>query len=59
MKDIINKEMKIKEVEEILKEHDIHLVNWWWIVLGMMLKECDYIKVVGYGVNAELVQVWE
>ena len=52
----ITKDMKMKEIEKVLDSHGIFMVSWWYIVLWGMLYDCDYLEIVGFGNNAELVK---
>lgn len=48
--------MKMKEIEDVLRYHDVYMVSWWYIVLWGLLYDCDYLEVVGFGRNAEFVK---
>lgn len=56
MNNIITKDMKIKEIEEVLHSHGVYMVSWWYIVLWGLLNDCDYLEIVGFGSNAGFVK---
>lgn len=56
MNNIITKDMKIKEIEEVLYSHGVYMASWWYIVLWGLLNDCDCLEVVGFGSNAEFVK---
>ena len=56
MKNVITKDMKIKEIEEVLHNHGVYMVSWWYIVLWGLLNDCDFLEIVGFGNNAEFVK---
>lgn len=51
----ITKSMKIDEVKAVLHANGIDTPYGWDIVLGMLLEDCDYIKIEGYGRHAQFV----
>lgn len=57
--DIIRQDTPIGEAREILADHNIATPMFWEIALGMLLSECDYLEVHGYGRNAYFVKVEE
>lgn len=57
--DIITKNTSIKESIEILNNHGISTKLYGWeIIIGMLLYDCDYIEVHGYGHNAYFIKKW-
>lgn len=55
--DIIRKDTPIREAEEILRARGIGTPKFGEIALGMLLSECDYLEVHGFGRNAYFVKV--
>lgn len=53
--DTITKSMKIDEVKAVLHANGIATPYGWDIVLGMLLDDCEYIKIEGYGSHAQFV----
>lgn len=56
---IINKQMKVLEIEEILDFHNIAHPSGYEIILGMLLSDCDYLEVYGFGSDAYFEKVKE
>ena len=56
MGNVITKDMKIKDIEEVLLNHGVRMISWWYIVLWGLLNDCDYLEIVGFGDNAEFVK---
>ncbi len=52
MADVIKKDTSIAEAQNILSLHGCSLAPGWELVIGMMLQECDYIEVHGFGSKA-------
>lgn len=57
--DIINKQMKVLEIEEILDFHNIAHPSGYEIILGMLLSDCDYLEVHGFDSDAYFEKVKE
>ena len=55
----ITKDMKVKEVKQILDDKMISHSQYSPLVIGMMLQNFDYIEVDGYGHTAKLKLVTE
>lgn len=58
-RDIITKDMKIGEIAEKLDDYCIPHPRGGEIVMAMLLNECDYIRIKGYGRTAVFEQVIE
>lgn len=56
--DVIKKDTSIKEARFILEAHGCPLGFGWEIVLGNLLKECDYLEVHDFGKNAYFHKVF-
>lgn len=56
---IINKQMKVLEIEEIFDFHNISYPSGYEIILGMLLSDCDYLEVHGFGSDAYFEKVKE
>lgn len=48
----IRKTDNIKDTEEKLRDRCIPLGSGWEIALGMLLSQCDYMELHGYGSGA-------
>lgn len=57
--DTIKKDTQMREAECILKDHGVSLSFGWQVVLGMILQECDYIEVHGFGESAYFEKMFE
>lgn len=57
--DIIKQNTPIGEAYKILKAHHIETPKFWEIAIGMLLSECDYLEVHGFGHKAYFVKVKE
>jgi len=51
----ITKKTNMKDAEEILKMNGIGTPYGWEIVIGMLLEDCDYIEIEGYGHGANFI----
>lgn len=47
--DRITKNTKIKDAQEILQAHGCQVGHGWALIMGMVLHDCDYVIVKGYG----------
>ena len=56
MNNVITKNMNIKEIKAVLRNHGVYMDSFWFIALWALMKECDYIEIEGYGENVEFVQ---
>lgn len=54
---LISKNSKMSETKTFLNDNGIPLSHGWQLILGMLLQDCDYIKLEGYGRNANLVKI--
>lgn len=52
----ITQNTTIHDAEELLKEHGIKPFYGWRVIIGMAVKECDYVTVEGYGDDAKLIK---
>lgn len=59
MENRITKKTKVKDAEEILTANGISLSTYSMMMLGMLLQNCDYIEIEGYGHSANLKLVTE
>lgn len=59
MADTITKEMTVSEIKELLHDNCIATPYGWEIVLGMLLEQCDYIKIAGFGASAKFELITE
>lgn len=59
MPDIIKKDTPINEAQSILQNHNIHMPYMWEIAIGMLLNDCDYLEVHGYGGTAYFNKITE
>ena len=58
MTNIIKKDTPIKTGIEILESHGISTkMHGWELIIGMMLQDCDYLEVHGFGSNAYFTKV--
>lgn len=58
MRDIIKEDTTINEAEAILKAHGFPRKYGWELVIGLMLQQCDYLEVHGYGGDAHFVKAF-
>ena len=56
MKSTVKKNMKRKQIKEVLSDHGICMNPFWFIAIWSLMKECDYIEIEGFGENAEFIQ---
>ena len=56
---IIRKTDKISETEEILKNHGLSLGHGWALIMGMMLSDCEYVELHGFGSNAYFNKIYK
>ena len=56
MKSVINKHMKVDELESIIKIHAVETAYGWQIVLWMLFNtfETDELVIEGFGRNAQI-----
>lgn len=47
----ITKQMSVAEVEKALKFHDLPCEFDNLLVVNMLLKDCDYIEIIGFGLD--------
>lgn len=59
MIDTITKTTTMSEAKEILHDNCISTPYGWEIVLGMLLEQCDYIKITGLGASAKFELITE
>lgn len=57
--DIIRKTDKIGDVKEILDYHGMSLGHGWELIIAMLLSDCEYAEVHGFGSNAYFNKVFK
>ena len=50
----ITKNMKMKEVKEVIDFHELPQDRYNFLVLSMLLQNCEHIEVSGFGCFANL-----
>ena len=57
--DIIRKTDKIGDVKEILDYHGMYLGHGWELIIAMLLSDCEYAEVHGFGSNAYFNKIFK
>ena len=57
--DIIRKTDKIGNVKEILDYHGMSLGHGWELIIAMLLSDCEYAEVHGFGSNAYFNKIFK
>ena len=57
--DIIRKTDKIGDVKEILDYHGMSLGHGWELIIAMLLSDCEYTEVHGFGSNAYFNKIFK
>ena len=57
--DIIRKTDKIGDVKEILDYHGMSLGHGWELIIAMLLSDCEYAEVHGFGSNAYFNKIFK
>lgn len=57
---IIRKTDKIKDIKTILQDcHGMYLGHGWDLIIAMLLSDCEYVEVHGFGSNAYFNKVFK
>ena len=57
--DIIRKTDKICDVKRILDYHGMSLGHGWELIIAMLLSDCEYAEVHGFGSNAYFNKIFK
>lgn len=52
---VIRRTDSIGHAKEVLELCGVPMPRGWEIAMGMLLKSCDFIRIEGYGSNAQFV----
>ena len=57
--DIIRKTDKIGDVKDILDYHGMSLGHGWELIIAMLLHDCEYAEIHGFGSNAYFNKIFK
>lgn len=57
--DVIRKTDTIRDVKDILDYHGMSLGHGWELIIAMLLSDCEYAEVHGFGSNAYFNKIFK
>lgn len=57
--DIIRKTDNVLEIEKILQAHGLSLGHGWALIMAMMLSDCEYVELHGFGSKAYFNKIYK
>lgn len=57
--DVIRKTDTIRDVKDILDYHSMSLGHGWELIITMLLSDCEYAEVHGFGSNAYFNKIFK
>lgn len=57
--DVIRKTDTIRDVKDILDYHGMSLGHGWELIIAMLLSDCEYAEVHGFGNNAYFNKIFK
>lgn len=57
--DVIRKTDTIRDVKDILDYHGISLGHGWELIIAMLLSDCEYAEVHGFGSNVYFNKIFK